>query len=44
VLVTQVVRDLCRGKGIEFQELGEVMLKGFLEPERLFAVIGRRGS
>ncbi len=38
VVVTQVVRDLCRGKGFAFEDLGPADLKGFAEPERLFAV------
>jgi class 3 adenylate cyclase len=38
VVATQVVRDLCRGKAFTFDEIGSVTLKGFPEPERLFAV------
>ncbi len=38
VVVAQVVRDLCRGKGFAFEDMGEVTLKGFPEPERLFQV------
>jgi adenylate cyclase len=38
VVATQVVRDLCRGKGFAFREIGQVTLKGFPEPERLFVV------
>jgi class 3 adenylate cyclase len=38
VVVTQVVRDLVRGKGFRFEDLGAVTLKGFPEPERLFVV------
>ncbi len=38
VLVSQVVRDLCRGKTFAFADRGETTLKGFAEPVRLFAV------
>ena len=38
ILVPQVVRDLCRGKGFRFQDLEEATLKGFDEPVRLFVV------
>jgi len=36
VLVSQVVRDLCAGKGFEFSSVGEATLKGFSEPVALF--------
>lgn len=38
IFVANVVRDLCIGKGITFEERGDVSLKGFVEPVRLFAV------
>ncbi len=38
VFVSQVVRDLCRGKTINFDDLGDATLKGFDEPIRLFRV------
>ncbi len=38
ILVAGVVRDLCIGKTFSFQEQGEVQLKGFSEPVRLFEV------
>ncbi len=38
VLVSQVVRDLCRGKTFNFEDQGEATLKGFPEPVRLFVV------
>ena len=38
ILVAQVVRDLCRGKDVHFDDQGEATLKGFPEPVRLFVV------
>ena len=38
VLVSNVVRELCTGKGFTFVDQGETTLKGFGEPVRLFAV------
>ena len=38
VLVSNVVRELCAGKGFTFADQGEATLKGFGEPVRLFAV------
>lgn len=38
ILVAGVVRDLCIGKTLSFQEHGQVQLKGFSEPVRLFEV------
>lgn len=38
ILVSNVVRELCAGKGFEFEAHGEVMLKGFPEPIRLYRV------
>ena len=38
ILVPQVVRDLCRGKGFTFTDQGETTLKGFEDSVRLFAV------
>ncbi len=38
ILVANVVRDLCVGKGISFASRGEAMLKGFEEPVRLHEV------
>ncbi len=37
-LVAGTVRDLAIGKGFGFSELGEIDLKGFAEPARLFSV------
>jgi class 3 adenylate cyclase len=38
IIVTGVVRDLCIGKGFRFLDLGDVPLRGFSEPVRLFEV------
>jgi class 3 adenylate cyclase len=38
VLVSQTVRDLVAGSGIDFEDRGLHELKGFDEPRRLFAV------
>jgi len=46
VLVPQVVRDLCLGKGFQFDDQGESTFKGFVEPVRVFTVsaVGRGES
>jgi class 3 adenylate cyclase len=41
VLVTDVVRQLAAGKGFDFREHGDVPLKGFEDPVRLFEVRAR---
>ena len=38
IVVANVVRELCIGKGHQFADRGEVTLKGFPSPVRLFAV------
>lgn len=38
ILVTNVVAELCAGKTLSFQEVGEVSLKGFGQPVRAHAV------
>jgi len=38
ILASLAVRELCAGKGFLFADTGEVILKGFEEPMRLFAV------
>ncbi len=38
VLVSNVVRELCAGKGFEFTSVGDATLKGFDEPVALFEV------
>jgi len=38
ILVSNVVAELCLGKGLPFQDLGEVVLKGFDRPVRAHAV------
>ena len=37
-LVSNVVAELCMGKGLTFQDLGEVSLKGFAQPIRVHAL------
>jgi class 3 adenylate cyclase len=37
-LVSNVVAELCIGKGLTFQDLGEISLKGFERPVRVHAV------
>ena len=37
-LVSNVVAELCIGKGLTFQDLGEVSLKGFDRPIRVHAI------
>jgi len=37
-LVSNVVAELCLGKGLVFQDLGEVSLKGFKHPVRVHAI------
>jgi class 3 adenylate cyclase len=41
ILVAQVVHDLCIGKQIPFDELGDVTPKGFDKPVKLFEVLWR---
>jgi|SRR5579862_2720569 len=38
VLVSNVIAELCIGKGLPFQDLGEVSIKGFEHPVRVHAV------
>jgi adenylate cyclase len=38
ILVSNVVRELTKGKGFLFADRGEVPLKGFDEPVRLYEV------
>jgi class 3 adenylate cyclase len=38
ILVSNVVVELCLGKGVPFQDLGEASLKGFEKPVRVHAV------
>jgi class 3 adenylate cyclase len=38
ILVSNVIAELCIGKGLAFQDLGEVSLKGFERPIRVHAV------
>ena len=38
ILVSNVIAELCLGKGFSFQDVGEVVLKGFDRPVRAHAV------
>ena len=38
ILVSNVVAELCIGKGLQFEELAEANLKGFTQPVRVHAV------
>jgi len=38
ILVSNVIAELCIGKGLSFEDLGEVALKGFDRPIRVHAV------
>ncbi len=42
ILVSNVVAELCIGKGLPFQDVGEVVLKGFDRPIRAHAVAWRQ--
>ena len=37
ILVSNAIPDLCIGKGLVFEALGEVVLKGFGQPVRAHA-------
>jgi class 3 adenylate cyclase len=38
ILVSETIIELCAGKGLRFQDLGEVSLKGFERPVHVHAV------
>ena len=38
ILVSDTIIELCAGKGLRFQDLGEASLKGFDRPVRVHAV------
>jgi len=38
-LVSNVVAELCLGKGLAFRDLGEVSLKGFVHPVKVHAIV-----
>jgi len=38
ILVSSVIAELCAGKGLPFQDLGEVSLRGFERPVKVHAV------
>jgi class 3 adenylate cyclase len=39
ILVSSAVRELCMGKGLMFEDEGELELRGFNEPIRAYAVV-----
>lgn len=39
ILVTNAIAELCLGKGLSFQDMGEVPLKGFERPVRAHSVV-----
>src|SRR6266699_4563330 len=44
ILVANAVAELCIGKGLLFEDLGEVVLKGFGRPVRAHAVVWRESK
>jgi class 3 adenylate cyclase len=44
ILVTNTVAELCIGKGLLFEDLGEVVLKGFGRPVRAHAAAWRQAN
>src|SRR5438270_14032680 len=44
ILVTNAIAELCVGKGLRFEELGEVVLKGFGSPVRAHVAAWRQPS
>jgi len=44
ILVSNAIAELCLGKGLLFEDLGEVTLKGFASPVRAHAAAWRQAS
>lgn len=44
IAVSNIVRDMCRGKSFAFEELGRFDLKGFEEPQPIYRVLDRRDA
>jgi class 3 adenylate cyclase len=44
ILVANVVWELCAGKGFLFADRGEVVLRGFEDPVRLYEVSWREAA
>jgi class 3 adenylate cyclase len=44
ILVTSAIAELCIGKGLQFEDLGEVALKGFGYPVRAHAAAWRQAN
>ena len=44
ILVSNAIAELCIGKGLQFEDLGEVVLKGFGQPVRTHAAAWRQAN
>ena len=44
ILVTNAIAELCLGKGLQFEDLGEVILKGFGYPVRAHAAAWKQAA
>src|SRR6059036_608921 len=44
ILVTNAIAELCLGKGLQFEDLGEVVLKGFGYPVRAHAAAWKQAA
>jgi class 3 adenylate cyclase len=44
ILVSSAIAELCLGKGLSFEDLGEVTLKGFGSPVRAHAAAWRQAN
>jgi class 3 adenylate cyclase len=44
ILVSNAIAELCLGKGLQFEDLGEVMLKGFGYPVRTHAAAWKQAA
>jgi len=44
ILVSNAIAELCIGKGLLFEDMGEVFLKGFAYPVRAHAAAWRQAA
>jgi class 3 adenylate cyclase len=44
ILVSNAIAELCIGKGLQFEDLGEVVLKGFGSPIRAHSAAWRQAN
>src|SRR5262245_35015407 len=44
ILVSNAIAELCIGKGLSFEDVGEVTLKGFTSPVRAHAAAWRQAN